>query len=85
MAPHHLSGEQRIKLTEQLLEFNDSAGTFLDKLGARVEDLGVELPSVQIEYRDLNVTTTALIGSAGIPTVISPIQYHFKVCIIGMQ
>jgi hypothetical protein len=41
---------------------------FFEQLSARLVGYNVPIPTVQIEYRSLSVTTEAMLGSAGIPT-----------------
>ncbi len=40
---------------------------------------GVDSPEVTVVYKDLTVTTRALIGGAGISTVVSPVVSFCKV------
>lgn len=41
---------------------------FFEQLAIRLEEYNVAIPTVQIEFRNLTVTTEAMVGSAGIPT-----------------
>lgn len=58
--------------------------SFIKRLRERLDEYSVKLPSVTIEYRDLTVKTDALVGSAGIPTVVSTILAKVKQ-VLGMK
>jgi hypothetical protein len=50
---------------------SDKNSSFLQQLRQRLDFYGIKLPSVLIEYRDLTLKTDALVGSAGIPTLLN--------------
>ncbi len=51
----------------------------MDRLGEKLEAYGIQPPSVEVVYQGLNVETDASVGSASIPTLISPIIGLVKV------
>ncbi|GBF90608.1 ABC transporter G family member protein [Raphidocelis subcapitata] len=63
------SARKRRELVERVLSKGGHA--LLARIHAKLEEHGVELPSVQLEFRGVRVTTGALFGSAGVPTVAS--------------
>ncbi|GAX73712.1 hypothetical protein CEUSTIGMA_g1165.t1 [Chlamydomonas eustigma] len=42
---------------------------FLAHITRLVDKYKIQMPKIQVEYRDLNITTQALVGSAAVPTV----------------
>lgn len=75
-----LSKDERDELADKLIDFGDRGGgrTFMDKLREKIEVYGIERPEVEVMYRGLTVKTEALVGSASIPTVLSPYLWVAK-------
>ncbi len=62
------------------MAYGDNAShTWMDRLGETIDLHGIQRPEVEVVYKDLTITTQALVGSAGVPTVISPVVHLFKV------
>jgi len=61
------SERKRRELADRIL--SSSGHELLGRIHAKLAEHGIELPTIQVEFRNVRVTTGALFGSAGIPTV----------------
>lgn len=68
----HLTRTQRKLLVGRTLETEDQdAFRFLTKVKARLERVGIEVPTVEVRFKDLNVEADVYVGTRGIPSVIN--------------
>lgn len=71
-----LSLARRRELAQHLLAYNTRDRTFFQAVQAKMAANHVAVPSVTVEYSNLTVTTSALIGNASVPTLVSvPVSF----------
>lgn len=86
-----MTGQERSKLADKVLAVKGKSKRTGEELNwlqlwrRKLDEYGIEMPAVEIVYKGLTVKTEALVGAAGIPTVISPMISLGKVGVMGLQ
>ncbi|KAI4376643.1 hypothetical protein MLD38_014382 [Melastoma candidum] len=66
-----LSVEERKKLVDRLVRNVDNNEEFLLKLKERIDRVGIELPTIEVRFKNLRVGAVAYVGKSALPTVFN--------------